>query len=256
MINERALITGASSGIGEALARELALKGIKLILSGRNQAKLEALAQELKAEEIIVAELQERQERQKIIACIRSKVPDLVINNAGFGIYGDVMSISVADQLSILEVNAAAALELTLESARALINAKKKGVICNVSSTAGEFPCPGMSVYGASKAFLTKVSQALNTELASKGVSILAACPGMVATDFSRRASKKVSLVSKGPVLTAPFVAAQILKQIEKKKEKVIFNWQYRFICWFAQHFISTEFIKKIIWKRIRERIQ
>ena len=254
-MRERALITGASSGIGEALARLLAQKGYALILTGRNQDKLQSLASELTAEKIIAADLNKKDERQKIVSCIREKTPELVINNAGFGIYGDVMTLSVEQQLSIIEVNALAATELTLEAARALINVQKQGMIVNISSVAGEYPCPGMSVYGASKAFVTSLSRALNTELSSKGVNVLVSCPGMVDTNFASRAAKKNITPSGGPILSPLFAAEQIWQQIEKKQEKHIFNWQYRLASWLATYLAPTSLVKKIIWNQIKQRI-
>jgi uncharacterized protein len=249
-----ALITGATSGIGEAFAHLLAAERISLILSGRNRARLEKIKESLHAEQILVADLQDKQQREELVRLIYEKAPDLVVNNAGFGIYGDALSISVAEQLTILEVNAAAALELTLEAARTLIQANKRGVIMNISSVAGEYPCPGMSVYGAAKSFLTHVSQALNTELSSKGVSVLVSCPGMVATDFANRAAKKQIALSEGPILTPQFAAEQIWKQIKKGKEKTIFNWQYRVGSLLAT-FVPESIIKNVIWKRIKKRL-
>lgn len=251
----RALITGASSGIGEALARLLSSKGIPLIITGRNRERLERIAQEVHAEENFALDLADREERKKLVTLIRERQPDLVINNAGFGVYGDALTISVEQQLSILEVNGAAALELTLESARTLISAQKKGVILNVSSVAGEYPCPGMAVYGATKAFLTNISRALNTELAPKGVNILVSCPGMVATDFANRAAKSKIKNADGPVLTPQFAAQQIWRQIEKGEEKRIFNWQYRLLS-LLTICLPVSLIKKTVWKRIKQRIQ
>jgi len=252
---KRAFITGASSGIGEALARLLASKGYMLILTARNRQKLEALANELHAEEFLIADLSKQEERRQLIAKIREKIPELIVNNAGFGIYGDVMTLSVEEQLSILEVNGAATLEVTVEAARALIEAKKKGVIMNISSVAGEYPCPGMSVYGASKAFLTSLSRGLNTELASRGIDVLVSCPGMVATEFANRAAKKTVMASGGPVLSSRFAAEQIWRQIEKRKEKQIFNWQYRLASWSAKYLVPTLLVKKLIWNQIKQRI-
>lgn len=251
----RALITGASSGIGEALARLLSSKGISLIITGRNRERLERIAQEVNAEENFALDLADREERKKLVALIRDRQPELVINNAGFGIYGDALTISVEQQLSILEVNGAAALELTLETARTLISAQKKGVVLNVSSVAGEYPCPGMAVYAGAKAFLTNISRALNTELAPKGVKILVSCPGMVATDFANRAAKSEIKNVDGPVLTPQFVAQQIWRQIEKGEEKRIFNWQYRLLS-LLTICLPVSLIKKTIWKRIKQRIQ
>jgi short-subunit dehydrogenase len=252
---QKALITGSTSGIGEALVRLLAQKRIKLLLTGRNQKKLEQLRQEIPVEEVWTCDLQNRQDRKGLIEKIQKYLPDLLINNAGFGIYGDVLSISVEEQLSILEVNAMAALELTLETARAWIQAGKKGCIMNISSVAGEYPCPGMSVYGASKAFLTNVSQSLHTELSSHGISILVSCPGMVATDFASRAAKKPISSSSGPVLTPTFAAQEIWKQIEQGKKKHIFDWHYRLASLAAKYFAPTSVTSKIIWNRIKQRI-
>lgn len=252
---ERALITGASSGIGEALTRLLSKQGIRLILAGRNTSRLEALAREVQAEEVVTADLNQKSERRKLIEVIRKKSPDLVINNAGFGIYGDPLTLSVEEQLSILEVNAAAPFELTLEAVRALLAAGKKGVILNVSSVAGELPTPGMSAYGASKAFLTKVSEGMNTELAETGIHVLVNCPGMVATDFANRAAKKKVSVTGGPVMTPEFAAHEIWKQIQQKKGKRVINWRYRFALFMTTYLIPASVVKKKIWNQIKQRI-
>ena len=250
-----ALITGASSGIGEVLARLLAAKGYALILTGRDQQRLEKIAHELKAQSWIVADLQKPAQRQEIVTLIREELPELVVNNAGFGIYGDALSIPVSDQLSILEVNAAAPLEFTLEAVRAWALAGKKGIVMNISSVAGEYPCPGMSVYGASKSFITNVSCALNSELNSKGIYVLASCPGMIATDFVNRAAGKPIHLKQGLIMTATYAAEQIWRQIEERQEKHIFNWQYRLGSMFATRFMPSSWVKKIIWNRIKQRL-
>lgn len=250
----RVLLTGATSGVGEALAYLLANQGCSLILSGRNEEKLRLLERELQAEEVIPCDLNERPQRERLITCIRETLPELVINNAGFAIYGDALTIPVAEQLAILRVNAEAALELTLETARALIAAGKKGTVVNISSIAGEHPCPGMSVYGASKAFLTSVSQALNSELAPKGIHVLVSCPGMVSTNFARRAAGREVKLRKESVLTPSYAARQILKQIKNQQEKRIFDWRYRLIGWLARSVVPTSVIKEMVWKAIQER--
>ena len=250
-----ALITGASSGIGEVLARLLAAKGYALILTARNLQRLEKIAHEVQAQKWIVADLQNSLQRQELVTLIREELPDLVVNNAGFGIYGDALSIPVHDQLSILEVNAAVPLELTLEAVRAWALAGKKGIVMNISSVAGEHPCPGMSVYGASKSFLTQVSCALNSEMNPKGIYVLASCPGMTATDFANRAAGKPIPFKQGPIMTAHYAAEQIWKQIEKRQEKHIFNWQYRLGSMFATRFMSRSWVKKNIWNRIKQRL-
>ncbi len=241
-----ALITGATSGIGEALAHLLASKGYRLYLTGRNAQKLPP--------DGLVADLTERKQRQKIIELIHQKQPDLVINNAGFGIYGEAISIPVEEQLKILEVNAAALLELTLEAVRTWSAAGKGGIVMNVSSAAGEIPTPGMTVYGASKAFVTHFSQSLNTELKEKKIFVLVCCPGMVATDFANRAAGK-SVTQQGPLMRADYAAEQIWKQIEQKQEKRLIDWKVQLSTWIALHLLPLTWIKKVIWNRIKERV-
>jgi short-subunit dehydrogenase len=250
-----ALITGASSGIGSALAHLLASKGIGLILSGRDKARLEEVAKQTGAKLSIEADLRKEEGRTKVIEIIRTHVPDLIINNAGFGAYGGALSIPLKEQIEMIDVNITALLECTLEGARALIQKKKKGVILNVSSVAGEYPTPGMSVYGATKAFVTSFSRALNTEFKPYGVDVLVSCPGMVVTDFANRAAKKPVVQKGAPAMTAEFAALEIWKQIEKKKEKHIFNSLYRLISWLAKFLVPTTLVKKVMWKRINDRI-
>lgn len=250
-----ALITGASSGIGEALAYLLTSKGISLILSGRNGEKLKKLAQDVQAKKIVVADLSTHEGRQPVIDVIREMAPDLIINNAGFGLYGEAISHPVSEQVAILEVNGAAVLELTLEGSHALVRAGKQGVILNVSSVAGELPGPGMSVYSASKSFVTMLSHSLDYELSPKGVEVLVSCPGMVDSDFSNRAARKKSELSGGPVMSVQFAAEQIWKQIETRKKKHIFNPFYRWSSWVAKNFTPRSVVNKLIYHRIKKRL-
>lgn len=251
----RALITGASSGIGRALAYLLAKKGIALTLSGRNSEKLHRIAADIGAENVIIANLSHPAEYQKLIEFIEAQTPALVINNAGFGIYGDVFSISPSQQMEIVQVNALAPTQITLAAINALKKKNREGIIMNVSSVAGEFPCPGMAAYGASKSFLTHFSQSLNFELSNYGIHVLVSCPGMVSTEFSNRAAGKKVEIGGGPTMSAEFAAEQIWKQILKKQEKHIFNWQYRVGSWVANKLIPVSFVKTIIWKKIRKRL-
>ncbi|MFZ0565412.1 MAG: SDR family NAD(P)-dependent oxidoreductase [Chlamydiales bacterium] len=252
---ERAFITGATGGVGEALAHLLASKGVALILSGRDPVRLEAVAKATKAKAIVIAHLEERSGRQQVKEALQKHMPQLVINNAGFGIYGEALNTSVKEQVDILKVNAEAVLEITLEAAHLLVQARKKGIVFNVSSVAGELPSPGMSVYGASKAFVTLLSQALDTELSPKGVRVLVNCPGMIATDFANRAARKKVFQKGGSVMPPQFVAQKIWQQIESGKEKMIINGYYRAVTWLATRFFPTKMIKKIIWEKIKARL-
>lgn len=246
----KALITGASSGIGEALAHLLHSKGYSLILSGRNEKRLRKLSEELNSE-YVAADLCNQEEVHRLIKVVHEQKPELLVNCAGYGYYGEALDFPVEEHLAVLEVNAAVPIRLTLEAARALLTAKKEGVILNVSSVAGEKPTPGMGLYGPSKACLTQFSRALNTELISKGIHVLVSCPGMVATDFANRAAKKSVTLRGGPVMTAEFAAKQIWKQIESKQEMRIFNWFYILSTYLVPAFL----VKKIIWKKILKRL-
>lgn len=227
-----ALITGATSGIGRATAELFAQKGINLVLSGRNRFELGQLQATLSKKvhiQIVQADLAEKEGRQCLIDLIREQVPDFVINNAGFGLYGPALTHSTQEQLNILDVNGRAVLEMTLEAGSALISSKKKGVILNVSSASAFQILPTMAVYAASKAFVNHFSQALDFEFKKEGIRVLTICPGMVDTQFQIRAGGKVDKDQAG-LMPASFVASQIWKQIEELNPLLIIDWKYRFM--------------------------
>ena len=176
----KALITGASSDLGIALAQALHHKGYELLLTARTQPPLPF---PFRAADLT-------QDCSPIISWIQEECPSLIINNAGAGLYGPALSHSTQEQLDLLELNAKALLELTLEGARALQKQSKKGTILNIASAAGLFPYPTFSVYSASKGFVTTLSQALDAELKPQGIRVLVACPGQIATSFRQKASK------------------------------------------------------------------
>lgn len=250
-----ALITGASSGIGSALARLLASKKIPLILHGRNQKNLEKLASTLRGEVELSTIALDLSERCALIALIREKVPDLVINNAGYSLYGEAVDSTVEEQMKIHEVNGRAPLELTLEAAHALLRTKKPGVILNVSSLLGEIPSPGTAIYGASKGFVTLFSESLDYELAPHHIRVLVSCPGQVATPFAARAAKKSTVTRHGPLLTAEYAALQIWKQIERGKTVQSFDWRYRCGVFLMRHILPKKVIKELLreWVRTRQ---
>jgi len=245
----KALITGATSGIGESLARLLASKGIALILTGRNESKLQGLKAELSSQiavETIAADLQDKNDRAKLVQIIREDSIDLLINNAGFGVYGPAISKNTTELLNVLELNAAAVLELTVEAAKTMVANNKKGIIMNISSVAAYHLIPNLAVYSATKAFVNNFSETLDFELKPKGVRVLTACPGKVATEFQTRASKgRVKLKAGGSVMSQEFAANEIWEQIQSKKSVHIFDWKYRFAT-----FIS-KFIPKYIALRL-----
>jgi short-subunit dehydrogenase len=191
---ETVLITGASSGIGLELAKCFAADGAKLILTARNRDALEKLSAELQKKfsvptEILVADLAQKDSPQNIFSELKGRglMPDVLVNNAGFGLHGSFAELPLAKQLEIIQVNIAALVELTGLFLPEMIS-RKRGGILNVGSVAGFVPGPNMAVYYASKAFVQSFSEALSEELRGKNVTVTNLCPGPTATNFSETA--------------------------------------------------------------------
>ena len=206
------LITGASSGIGSALAKVFAAHGHELALVARRQDRLEALADEIAATgrprpTVFTADL-ERREAASIIAAELSSQglePAFVVNNAGFGLRGAATVLSRDEQLAMIDVNVRALTELSLMFIDSV--ARHRGGILNVASLAAFLPGPGMAVYYASKAYVLSFSEALHRELAGLGVRVTALCPGAVPTEFQSRAGLSLPAAARMLELSAERVA-------------------------------------------------
>ena len=187
------LITGASAGIGAALARVFAAHGHALVLTARRAAELERLASEIAAEgharpQVMTADLGAADGPLLLAQAMHAAglEPSIVVNNAGFGLLGEAASLDRARQLAMIDLNIRALTDLSL---RWLASVKQhRGGILNVASIAGFLPGPGMAVYHASKAYVVSFSEALHEELKADGVRVCALCPGPVATEFFARA--------------------------------------------------------------------
>ena len=188
-----ALITGASAGIGAALARVFAQHGHALVLTARREAELNALADAIAATgrtrpRVIVADLAAHDGPARLAEALRQQglEPQFVVNNAGYGLLGDAATLDRAQQLAMIDLNCRALTELTL---RLLDSVKRhRGGILNVASIAAFVPGPGMAVYHATKAYVLSFSEALHAELEADGVRVCALCPGPVPTGFNQRA--------------------------------------------------------------------
>jgi short-subunit dehydrogenase len=187
------LITGASSGIGDALARVFASNGHRVALVARRADRLETLAGEIVASGgaapiIIPCDLEQPDGGDKIAAALAAEGVEVeyVVNNAGFGKFGRAIEIDRAEQLGIIAVNIRAMTELSLRFSDQLI--RHRGGILNVGSIAGFLPGPGMAVYYASKAYVLSFTEALHGELGPRGVRVTALCPGPVPSEFQARA--------------------------------------------------------------------
>jgi uncharacterized protein len=185
-----ALITGASGGLGGTFAERLAAKGSHLVLVARSEEKLHALAQRLVQQFQITTtalptDLASSQAVRELVAHLRGRTidVDLLINNAGFGVFQKFLETPLERQMAEIEVNVCAMVSLTHALAPGMV-ARKRGGVINISSIAGFQPVAGANIYAASKSFVLLFSEALAQELAGAGVRVLAVCPGPVATGF------------------------------------------------------------------------
>jgi len=189
-----AVITGASSGIGRALAREFAAGGFNLLLSGRNEVALSQVAQECNREfkvatESVPAELSDSDATDKLIAAIlgQSRRYEVLVNNAGFAVHGRFSETRIESEVDLVSVQLAAALKLTKAVLPGMIE-RRGGRILNVGSVYCYSPVPFQSVYSACKAFLLSFSAAIRSELSGTGVTVTVFCPGITQTEFRSRA--------------------------------------------------------------------
>lgn len=227
-----ALITGASSGLGEALSYALAQRGIALILVGRNRNQLEHVAAQIpQRTEIFVCDLSSAEERRTLLTLIQERVPDLVINNAGFGLYGEILEQTLQEAQDMLSVNAQAVMEISIEAARSLRAHKKQGTLLNISSAAAFFAYPTFCLYAASKAFVNAFSLAFDAEMRPHGIRILTICPGQIATPFRSKAARRVICCknsSDGMTMPLEKVVRLILKHLDRKTPLALIDWRYR----------------------------
>jgi uncharacterized protein len=187
------LITGASAGIGVALARVFAREGHQLALVARREDRLRALADEIAGKgprrPIVIADDLTKpgsSERLRGALAEHGAEPQYVVNNAGFGLIGRAANRDRDEQLAMIDLNVRALTELSLAFVESL--ERHRGGILNIGSMAGFLPGPGMAVYYATKAYVLSFSEALHSELKPRGVRVTVLCPGPVPTEFAARA--------------------------------------------------------------------
>ncbi len=220
----RALVTGASSGIGEEFARQLAKKGYDLVLVARRKDRLDKLAAELSqahsiAAEVLEADLSGTEGVSSVETRLAAGDIDLLVNNAGFGTRGEFAALSVWRELEEIDVNIKALMVLTHAALQSMIQ-RRQGIIINVASMAGFQPVPFMSTYAASKAFVLHFSEGLHEEVKRQGVTVTCLCPGGVGTEFQqvagleRRRMPKIGWQTTDKVVAAALRAAFVGRAI------------------------------------------
>ncbi len=224
-----ALITGASSGIGIDIARELAKRGRNMVLVARRRERLDELAAELQSDGIRVETLDCDLTDGAALAALEGRIAalglriDVLVNNAGFGSAGDFVTLDGATEAQMVRLNCEVPVVLAAIYAPAMAD-RGEGAILNVASSAGFQPIPGQATYAATKAFMVNWSDALHSELGGSGVTVTALCPGPVDTEFAQVAGME-SMFDAAPSiskLSSAAVARAAVEGLEHGRRNVV----------------------------------
>jgi short-subunit dehydrogenase len=222
---QRALVTGASSGIGAVFARELARRGADLVLVARSGNKLTALAAELNASfgvsvDVAVADLARPAAADDLAAELsaRDLQIDILVNNAGFGLFAPLHQADGGALSDMVALNVAALVDLTRLYLPGMLE-RDRGAIINVGSTAGFQPVPYMAVYGATKAFVLSFTEALWAETRGTGVRVTALCPGSTDTNFFDVAGEDAQV---GRRISPERVVQAALRALDRRRSTVV----------------------------------
>lgn len=250
------LITGASSGIGEEFARKLAARGRNVFLIARSEDKLVTLCNELGRISSIRAQyfavdLSQPEAPTRLFeeAGKRGIEIDMLINNAGFGSFGDFTRQDIARELNMIDLNVKALVELTYHFLKPM-RERGQGTIINVASTAGFQPVPFMSTYAATKAFVLSFSEALWEENRPYGVHVMALCPGVTETNFfeAARGTKPPARVAQTP----EDVVETALRALARRKSHVVSGWT-NFVMTEAERLVPRSLVVRAAGKMMRK---
>ncbi len=236
-----ALVTGASSGIGKAFAELLAQKGYALVLTARRRDRLDELAAALRQRHgttthTIVADLAEPEASSRIVTELQQRglAIDFLVNNAGYGVPGSYANVAWPDHTRFMQVMVTAVLDLTYRLFPSMLE-RGWGRIVNIASVAGMIPAPaGHTLYGASKAFLIRFSEALSAEGGPNGVHVTAVCPGFTYSEFHDvlGTRDRMNKMPRFLWLDAPSVAREGYDAVMRGHAVVVNGWIYKFLVW------------------------
>lgn len=222
-----ALVTGASIGIGRELAVQLAQEGHDLVLVARSEEKLAEVAADLKtrfgaASTVLAADLARPGSAQGLFDAVRERgiTVDVLVNNAGFGLKGRFLKLSLAEQQEMIQLNLTTLTELCWLFGRDMAS-RGRGRILNVGSVGSFQPGPEFSVYSATKAYVLMLSEGIDAELRSQGVNVTALCPGAVLTEFHARAKNDSKLLLATAMKPEP-VARAGLRALFRRRPVVV----------------------------------
>ena len=254
------LITGASSGIGEAFARRLAAEKHNLVLVARSEEKLRTLCDELKARDgvsanFIAIDLIDHEADERLFRETESHglEVDWLINNAGFGSAGDFATLDLERELEIINLNVCALAALTHRYLQKM-RERKSGTIINVSSAAGFQPLPFMATYAATKAFVTSFTEAIAEENRPFGIHIMALCPGSTKTNFFEASNIDRPIHVKGQQ-TVEEVVETAMNAIKSGRTKIVSGWA-NFIGSLLGTLVPNAISTRVVGKALRDRYQ
>lgn len=254
------LITGASSGIGEAFARRLAAEDHNLVLVARSSAKLDSLCTELSSKHGVIchpiaADLTEPGAIDRLYGQSEENGwhIDWLINNAGFGSAGDFATLDLERELQMIDLNISALVGLTHMYLQRM-RERRRGTIINVSSAAGFQPIPYMATYAATKAFVSSFSEAIAEENREFGIRVLALCPGSTKTNFFAASNIKRPVTVKGQQ-TVDDVVDTAMKAIAGNRTKVVSGWA-NFLGAVAGTLVPNSISTRVLARALRSRHQ
>ena len=227
-----ALVTGASSGIGADIARELAARGMNVVLVARRQDRLDALAAELRRDHGVQAETDACDLAEPgVVAALfertvsRGRDIAVLINNAGFGLHGNFVDQDLERVTAMIRLNVVATTEMTHYFARAMVE-RGGGYILQVASIAGLNPLPSYAAYAATKAFLENLSGGIAHELGARNVSVTALLPGTTWTEFFETSGQETTLHGRLTGMSSTDVARIGVKAMLGRRHSVIAGWR------------------------------
>lgn len=211
---ERALVTGASAGLGAEFARQLAAEGTSLVVVARDEARLRAMAEALHVDvEVLPADLRDPAQLAAVEERLRAGGVDLLVNNAGLGTLKPFPESPVDAEMAMVDLHVTAVLRLT-HAALGPMRAAGKGAVANIASLAGLVPGLAGSTYAGTKAFEIHFSESLHNLVRADGVTVTAVCPGFTRTEFHERAGITMSAVPEWSWMTAPDVVREALADV------------------------------------------
>lgn len=246
-----ALVTGASSGIGRDFAIELSKRGLNIIAVGRDEQRLKEVANKVKEFsniEFVVypTDLSYQENVRTLIGDLSRYQIDLLINNAGFGLYGEFVNLELEEIERMIELNVKTLTTLSHVFAKSMI-ARKNGGIINIASVAGHIPLPYFGAYAATKAYVYNFSLALWAELKKYNVHVLCVSPGPTETRFFERAFKQQNLQKFGSRMQPNEVVIGALKAFEKGTVVYIPGLKNKFITLVSKKLLPDRFIAKVV---------